>query len=80
VDGKNISFHVGTATYTGTFNGEQIELRRAAPLFPGVAATPPAETGPRPAIGPPPDGSDPSLAGFRNRGGQMPIVLRRANR
>jgi beta-galactosidase len=80
VDGKNISFHIGAVTYTGTINGEQIELRKTTPPFPGLPSTPPAETGPKPAIGPPPDGSDPSLAGFRNRGAQAPILLRRANR
>jgi beta-galactosidase len=80
VDGKNISFHVGKTTYTGTINGEQIELRKTAPPFPGVISTRTADSGPQPAIGPPPDGSDPSLAGFRNRGAQVPILLRRANR
>jgi beta-galactosidase len=80
VDGTNISFHAGTASYTGTIHGEQIELRRTTPPFPGAAATRQAETGPKAAIGPPPDGSDPSLGGFRNRGAQLPILLRRANR
>jgi beta-galactosidase len=80
IDGTNIFFHVGTATYTGTINGEQIELHRTTPPFPGMPSTTPAETGPKPAIGPPPDGVDPSLAGFRNRGAQAPILLRRANR
>jgi beta-galactosidase len=80
VDGKSISFRVGTATYTGTVNGEQIELRKSTPLFPGPAPTRPDEIGPKPIIGPPPYGSDPSLAGFRNRGAQAPILLRRANR
>jgi len=80
VDGKSISFRVGTATYTGTVNGEQIELRKTTPPFPGLAPARPDETRPKPVIGPPPDGSDPSLGGFRNRGAQAPILLRRVNR
>jgi beta-galactosidase len=80
VDGKNISFHVGATTYIGTVNGEQIELRKTTPPFPGVTSARPAETAPKPVIGPPPDGSDPSLAGFRNRGTPPPILLRRAYR
>jgi beta-galactosidase len=80
VDGKNISFRVGTTTYSGTVNGEQIELRKMSAPFPGAGSASPVETGPRPAIGPLPDGSDPSLAGFRSRGTQPPILLRRASR
>jgi hypothetical protein len=34
----------------------------------------------RPAIGPLPDGSDPSLSGFRFGAAQAPIFLRRASR
>jgi beta-galactosidase len=80
VDGKNISFRVGATTYTGTINGDQIELRRTSPPRPGAGSASPVETGPRPVIGPLPDGSDPSLGGFRNRGTQPPILLRRASR
>ena len=80
VDGNKISFHVGTTTYTGTLNGEQIELRRTTAPRPGAAPSPPADTASKPAIGPLPDGSDPSLAGFRFGGAQAPIVLRRASR
>ena len=80
VDGNDISFHVGTATYTGSIHGDQIELHKITPPFPGMPSAPPPETGPQPVIGPPPNGSDPSLGGFRNRGGQAPILLRRASR
>ena len=79
VDRNHISFHVGTTTYTGTVNGEQIELQRKASWNP-TAETPQKATGPRSAIGPPPDGTDPSLAGFRMRGTPPPIILRRASR
>jgi beta-galactosidase len=86
IDGSNISFRTGAVTYTGTINGERIELRRSAPSGRGGrrGAPPAADTGPRPAIGPPPDGSDPSFGtgGGGGRGGQAPatLVLRRAKR
>jgi beta-galactosidase len=85
VDGVNVSFRAGTVTYTGTVKGEQIELERAGGA-PGRGGRPaPAEpVGPRPAIGPPPDGSDPSSSAFINggrggggggRGAQTPAPL-----
>jgi hypothetical protein len=87
IDGSGISFRAGNTTYTGTISGEQIELRRTGgPGRGGRGGVPPAaETGPRPAIGPPPAGTDPSFGaggGGRGRGGQAtaPVVLRRASR
>jgi len=88
VDGANISFKAGNVTYTGTVTGDRIELERAGG-FPGGRRPAPAEpTGPRPAIGPPPDGSDPSsgffISGGRGggRGAQTPapVVIVRAKR
>ena len=85
IDGPAISFKVGTTTYTGTVKGEQIELQRTAP--PRRAAAPAAaggaERSPRPAVGPPPRGSDPSFAaggGGRGAPAPAPLVLRRAAR
>jgi beta-galactosidase len=88
IEGSNISFRTGNTTYTGTIDGERIELRRTG--GPGGrggrgGGTPPAgETGARPAIGPPAQGSDPSFGGGGGgRGGAQapaPIVLRRAKR
>lgn len=83
VDGETISFRAGTATYKGTVKGTQIELTRSAPTGrrPGPAVA--ANAGPRPAIGPPPDGTDPSFgAGFGGgRGGPAaPLLLRRVQR
>lgn len=87
VDASGLSFRAGNTTYTGTVNGEQIELRRTGGGGGrgGRGGAPPAETGPRSAIGPPPDGSDPSFGaggGGRGRGGQAPapLVLTRASR
>jgi beta-galactosidase len=87
VEGSDISFRAGNITYTGTINGDRIELRRAgAPGGRGGRGGPlsTAEAGSRPVIGPPPDGSDPSFGagGGRGRGGQAPapLILRRVSR
>ncbi|QOY88795.1 beta-galactosidase GalA [Paludibaculum fermentans] len=84
VDGSRISFRAGATTYTGTIQGDRIELARSTPpRRGGPGMDPPASTGPRPAIGPPPGGTDPSFgAGFGpGRGGpQPPLILRRAKR
>ena len=93
VDGASISFNAANVAYTGTLKGDTIELQRAAGAAGGGRggrATPAEPAGPRPAIGPPPDGSDPSSGAFvglgrgaaGGRGPQTPapMVLRRATR
>ena len=78
----NISFRAGNTTYTGMVNGDRIELKRTTQSFrPGATSTP-APVGQRPAIGPPPDGTDPSFgAGFGGRGqAPAPLILRRVQR
>jgi beta-galactosidase len=88
VDGPNVTFRVGTTTYSGTFNGSQVELRRSGGQGGrgGRGGGPAANTGgPRPAIGPPPDGSDPSFGAGGpggGRGGQQAalLTLRRVTR
>jgi beta-galactosidase len=83
VDGGAITFRAGNTTYTGTVSGERIELKRTMAPFrlPGAASAQAA--GPRPAVGPPPDGTDPSFgAGLGGRRGAdaAPLVLRRVTR
>jgi beta-galactosidase len=98
IDVSNISFRTGTTAYTGTVNGDRVELRRTGgPAGRGsdaerIGAPPvPPETGPRPAIGPAPNGADPSFGaggpgggrGGRGGGGGQapaPTVLRRVTR
>ena len=86
IDGSGISFRVGTTTYTGSVQGDQIELRRSAPSGRGGRGDQAkAPSGSRPAIGPPPDGSDPSFGPGGpggGRGAQSPsaFTLRRAKR
>ena len=93
VEGGNLSFRTGNVSYTGALKGDAIELQRTggpAPGGRGGRGAPAEPAGPRPAIGPPPDGSDPSSAAFvgLGRGGAggrglqppAPIVLHRAKR
>ena len=79
VDGKNVYFKAGNNTYSGTLEGDQIELQRT--VEPG-SALPRAEesTGPRPAVGPPPDGSDPSRNPNSRVPASVPVVLHRVER
>ncbi len=67
VDGASISFTAGGVNYTGTIKGDAIEIERPAAAGRGGAGgrgqQQPAPAGSRPAIGPPPDGSDPSNMG-----------------
>ncbi len=80
-DGK-ISFKAGGTTYSGTLNGDHIELQKSAPQMPGgLFSQPKPPDTPRPAIGPPPDGSDPSIdrSAFAGRT-PAPMILRRVTR
>jgi beta-galactosidase len=82
VDGANISFSVGNVGYKGTLNGESIELQRSGGGMPRRTGETPARS--VPAIGPPPDGSDPSRPAFVGLGGgpqaPAPLVLHRTKR
>jgi beta-galactosidase len=85
VDGANISFSAANISYTGTLQGDAIELHRTGGGFPGGRGgrgAPAEPAGPRPAIGPPPDGTDPSRGIGGGRGPQTPAptVLHRAKR
>jgi len=73
-NGNNISFKAGNTAYTGTLTGDQLRIERESGGTPGASLTPgptgaiqPAGAGagtPPPAVGPPPDGSDPSSRGW----------------
>jgi beta-galactosidase len=81
VDGGNISFNAATFAYTGTLAGDAIELHRTGGPNMGGRGNPPEPAGPRPFIGPPPDGTDPSRgAGGRGPQTPAPLVLQRAKR
>jgi beta-galactosidase len=79
VEGNNVSFKAGNNTYSGTLEGDQLELQRAVET--GFPISQPAEpTGPRPAVGPPPDGSDPSRSPNMRFPTSIPVVLHRVER
>jgi beta-galactosidase len=78
IDGDQVSFKAGNSTFAGTLKGEQIELQQTTTG--GFRIPTPAKEEPgRPAVGPPPDGSDPSINPSRFRT-NPPIILRRAQR
>jgi beta-galactosidase len=79
VSGSRISFKAGSSTYSGTLNGDRIELDRKI-SFPFRRSAPEKESGEQPAIGPPPDGSDPSRGASSRRPSTIPVVLHRVQR
>ena len=80
VDGDAVSFKAGNAAFSGKLNGDRIELVRAP--NPGRPPAKPAEqtAEPQPAIGPAPDGSDPSRSPFWHPPGNVTVVLHRVQR
>jgi beta-galactosidase len=86
VDGAGISFAAANVSYTGSLKGDTLELQRAGGPARGGRPAPATPTGSRPAIGPPPDGSDPSNSSFvnpqPNRAPQplSPLLLHRSPR
>jgi beta-galactosidase len=79
VDGDRVSFKVGNNNYTGTIHSDRMELERTTD--PAMQMPHPAEpTGPRPAVGPPPDGSDPSRNPSLRLPPVIPVVLHRVQR
>jgi beta-galactosidase len=85
IDGTNVSFKAGNSAFSGRIKsdatgGNTIELERApnfGPRPPQPAAPPEAE---RPAVGPPPDGSDPSRSPLNRPPGPAQIALHRVQR
>jgi beta-galactosidase len=80
VDGDNVTFKAGRSTYAGTLKSDQIELQRTIDFGFPLPPPPEAPRGPRPAIGPPPDGSDPSIGEDWGRPPVIPIILHRVMR
>ena len=75
VDGDHISFKAGNNSYTGELKGSELQLRRSMKM-PWEMPKPTPEAPGRPAIGPPPDGTDPSIGNF-NIPEYIPVVLQR---
>jgi beta-galactosidase len=80
VDGDSITFKAGKSTYAGTLKGEQIELQRKIDIGFEWNRRPKDTSASRPAIGPPPDGSDPSIDSSWELPPSIPVILRRAQR
>jgi len=80
VDGDTVSFRAGPGSYSGKVNGDQIELTRTLnfPQRPTLSAS--ESPAGKPAIGPAPDGSDPSRSPLFRPPGPMTIVLHRVER
>jgi beta-galactosidase len=76
VDGDKISFKMGYVTYSGTLTADRIELLPSFHFPFHFGRAPKAPSGQRPAIGPPPNGTDPSI-GSRFRRPPSAIVLQR---
>ena len=87
VDGASVSFKAASAVYTGTLQEDAIELQRSGGDDGRLRGATVEPAGARTAIGPPPDGSDPSRPSFvglpeGGRGPQAPapMILHRTKR
>ena len=79
VDGNNVSFKAGLSTYAGTISGGRLELQRKID-FPFHAPHVETPVGPQPAVGPPPNGSDPSIGSLFHMPSGIPVTLHRVER
>jgi beta-galactosidase len=79
IEGDRVSFKSGDSTYTGAIKSSRIELQRSFAL-PWETPAPPKEDPNRPAIGPAPDGSDPSIDTTWEVPSSIPVVLQRVVR
>jgi beta-galactosidase len=79
MDGDRVAFKSGNSDFKGAVKGDRIELQRSVNL-PWETPKPPKEEPGRPAIGPAPDGSDPSIDATWQLPSSIPVVLRRVER
>jgi len=80
IDGNQVSFKVANMAFTGKVNGDRIELARTFNFPPRKSFPIPPSDEPKPAIGPAPDGSDPSFTPGRRPMAPVAVVLLRAQR
>jgi beta-galactosidase len=76
-----VAFKSGINTFEGKVKEDQIELQRSVNI-PFSMPTPKKEASNGPAVGPAPNGSDPSMdfSDFGNVGQSMSVVLKRSER
>lgn len=79
VNGNRVSFKAGRSAYSGSLNGDRIELNRTI-SSPFRMRPPQEQPAGGPAIGPPPDGTDPSIGNRRRLPSAIPVVLHRVLR
>jgi beta-galactosidase len=79
VNGDQVAFKSLNSSFAGKIKSDQLELQRTVNL-PWETPTRPKEEPGRPAIGPAPDGSDPSTDTTWEVPSAIPVVLRRAQR
>ena len=79
VEGNRVSFTAGMSSYAGSVQNGQLELKRTLHL-PWKLSEPEKPKGPQPAVGPPPDGSDPSRNPNWHLPKDIPTVLHRVKR
>jgi hypothetical protein len=79
VKGDHVAFKSLNSSFAGKIKGDQLELRRTVNL-PWETPTPSKEEPGRPAIGPAPDGADPSIDTAWEVPSAIPVVLRRVQR
>jgi beta-galactosidase len=79
VEGESISFKAGRRTFTGTVKGGRIDLDQKIE-FPFKRPEPKPESPNRPAVGPAPDESDPSINWGRRRPREFAITIQRVER
>jgi beta-galactosidase len=80
VEGDALFFKAGNVTYLGTFAGDHIQLKRTNSSSRRLGDGSSSSAEPRPAVGPPPDGSDPSRGIGVRSFEPSPITLHRAQR
>jgi beta-galactosidase len=79
VNGDQVAFKSLNSSFAGKTKGDQLELQRTVHL-PWETPTPPQQEPGRPAIGPAPDGSDPSTDTTWEVPSAIPVILRRVQR
>jgi beta-galactosidase len=77
VDGDRISFKAANGSYSGTVKGDRIELERTVEMRPSNTSNEPKGGL---AVGPPPDGTDPSRDPSSHAPSSIPVVLHRVQR
>ena len=79
VDGDRVAFKSGSSDFKGAVKGDHIEFQWSV-ILPWESPMPPKEEPGRSAIGPAPDGSDPSIDVTWDVPSSVSVVLRRVGR